>query len=114
MNGVPCVTGRLTLTVPEAGKLLGLGKDAAYAAAQRGEIPARNIGRRLLVPTHALLHDLGMSDELIARLLTAEPDDQGGGPAPTDPPPNDVQSRGERLDQHDPDRGDRSSVVTVL
>ncbi len=41
---------RLVYTVPEAGRLLGLGRNAAYAAAQRGDIPTLRIGRLLLVP----------------------------------------------------------------
>lgn len=67
--------GRLTLTVPEAGRLVyGLGRDASYAAAERGEIPVRRVGRRLVVPTHAALRDLGWSDDLIARALGLEPE----------------------------------------
>jgi hypothetical protein len=34
-----------TLTVPEAGKALGLTRHGAYAAAQRGEIPTLRFGR---------------------------------------------------------------------
>ena len=41
---------RFVYTVPEAGRLLGLSRNAAYAAAQRGEIPTIRIGRLLLVP----------------------------------------------------------------
>jgi excisionase family DNA binding protein len=41
---------RLVYTVPEAGKLLGLGRNAAYDAAKRGDIPTLRIGRLLLVP----------------------------------------------------------------
>ena len=72
----------LTLTVPEAGRLLyGLGRDASYAAAEKGEIPARKVGRRLVVPTHAALKDLGMSDDLIARALGIEPENATADPA---------------------------------
>ena len=39
-----------TLTVPEASKILGVGKNAGYAAARTGQIPTIRIGRRLLVP----------------------------------------------------------------
>ena len=40
-----------TLRVPEAGKLyFGIGRNASYAAAARGEIPTIQIGHRLLVP----------------------------------------------------------------
>lgn len=41
---------RQTYTVPEAGALLGLSKNAAYEAAKRGELPTLKIGGRLLVP----------------------------------------------------------------
>ena len=41
----------LTLSVPEAAsRCFGLGKNAAYAAAARGEIPTIKIGRLLRVP----------------------------------------------------------------
>ena len=39
-----------TYSVEEAGKLLGVGRNAAYDAAKRGQIPVIRIGRRLLVP----------------------------------------------------------------
>jgi excisionase family DNA binding protein len=46
---------RLTWTVPEAARLLGISKDTAYEAAHRGELPVKVIGRRMLVPRVALL-----------------------------------------------------------
>lgn len=61
-------TERPTVTVPEAGRLLGLGKASAYAAAERGEIPTIRIGRRLLVPTAALRRLLQLDDPLDAPL----------------------------------------------
>lgn len=45
---------RDVLTVPEAGRKLGLGIGAAYGAAHRGEIPVLKLGRRLVVPKAAL------------------------------------------------------------
>ena len=45
---------RATLSVPEAGRILGIGKQLAYAAAHNGELPVIKIGRRLLVPRAAL------------------------------------------------------------
>lgn len=45
---------RKTLTVPQAGQVLGLSRNAAYEAAHRGEIPTIRIGRLLLVPKAAL------------------------------------------------------------
>jgi excisionase family DNA binding protein len=47
--------GRLTWTVTEAAKLLGISSTSAYEAARRGELPVRVIGRRMLVPRAALL-----------------------------------------------------------
>ena len=41
---------KLVMTVPEAGKKLGLSKEAAYAAANGGEIPTIRIGHLLKVP----------------------------------------------------------------
>jgi hypothetical protein len=44
-----------TLSVPEAGRIyFGLGRNASYAAAKRGEIPTIKIGSRLRVPVMAL------------------------------------------------------------
>jgi hypothetical protein len=44
-----------TLSVPEAGRsYFDLGRNAAYAAAARGEIPTVRIGRLLRVPVRAL------------------------------------------------------------
>ena len=45
---------RLTLTVNEAAKLLGIGRQLAYDRVKTGEIPAIKIGRRLLIPRRAL------------------------------------------------------------
>jgi excisionase family DNA binding protein len=39
-----------TLSIPEAGKVLGIGRSAAYEAARTGQIPTLRIGRRLIVP----------------------------------------------------------------
>jgi excisionase family DNA binding protein len=44
---------RLVYSVPEAGRLLGLSRNAAYAAAKRGDISTIRIGRRLVVPKAA-------------------------------------------------------------
>ena len=45
---------RQVLTVVEAGKVLGIGRSAAYEAARRGDIPTLRIGRRVVVPAKAL------------------------------------------------------------
>jgi len=41
---------RLTLSVEEAARLLGIGRNLCYERVKTGEIPAIKIGRRLLVP----------------------------------------------------------------
>jgi hypothetical protein len=44
-----------TISVPAAGRrYFGLGKNASYAAAARGDIPVIRIGARLRVPVVAL------------------------------------------------------------
>ncbi len=45
---------RKTLTVPEVGKALGIGRNQAYEAVRKGLIPSLKIGKRLLVPKAAL------------------------------------------------------------
>lgn len=47
-----------TLSVPEAGRLLGVGRSAAYEAAKQGQIPVLRIGKLLRVPKLALQHML--------------------------------------------------------
>lgn len=45
---------RLTLSVPEAAKLLGIGRNLCYDRVRVGEIPGLRIGRRLVIPRAAL------------------------------------------------------------
>jgi hypothetical protein len=47
-------------TVEETGKILGLSRGSAFAAAKRGDIPTIRIGKRLIVPRHALERLLGI------------------------------------------------------
>jgi excisionase family DNA binding protein len=53
------MTVPLTMTVEEAGRLLGIGRGLAYEAARKGDIPTIRLGRRLLVPRARLLELLG-------------------------------------------------------
>jgi excisionase family DNA binding protein len=55
---------RITLTIEETASLLGLGRTATYEAARRGQIPARRLGRRVVVPVPALIEWL--SSEAVA------------------------------------------------
>lgn len=52
-----------TISVQQAGDLLGVSRRTAYRAADRGQIPTIRIGRRWFVPTARLLDLLGMSAE---------------------------------------------------
>lgn len=44
----------LTVSIPEAAKMLGISRNLAYAGAARGEIPTVKVGHRVLVPRAAL------------------------------------------------------------
>jgi Helix-turn-helix domain len=58
----------LTLSVPEAGRrYFGLCRNAAYDAAQRGEIPTIRIGRLLRVPVRLLEQMLDRAGERAVR-----------------------------------------------
>jgi excisionase family DNA binding protein len=48
-----------TITIVEAAKWLRIGRNQAYEAAHRGDLPVIKIGRRYLVPTAALNRLLG-------------------------------------------------------
>jgi len=45
---------RLTYTIPEAAKALGIGKSNAYEMARTGQLPVLRFGKRLVVPRYAL------------------------------------------------------------
>jgi excisionase family DNA binding protein len=46
---------RLTVTVDEAARLLGVSRGSAYEAVRAGTIPSIRVGRRILIPRQALL-----------------------------------------------------------
>jgi len=50
---------RLTISVDEASRVLGISRGLAYEAARRGELPTIRLGRRLLVPTARLYELVG-------------------------------------------------------
>jgi excisionase family DNA binding protein len=45
---------RMTYTIDEAAKIIGLSRTNAYAAARRGEFPTIRLGKRFFVPKPAL------------------------------------------------------------
>jgi excisionase family DNA binding protein len=48
-------SGRATISVEEAGRLLEIGRGKAYECVRNGEIPCLTLGRLKLVPVPALL-----------------------------------------------------------
>lgn len=48
-------TAAATMKVEEAAQLLGIGRNQAYEAVRRGEIPSLKIGGRILVPRRRLM-----------------------------------------------------------
>jgi hypothetical protein len=48
---------------PTAGQALGLGREATYAGARRGDIPALRIGKKYVVPTPPLRRMLGLDEK---------------------------------------------------
>ena len=48
------MTEKLTLSVEEAGKLLGVSRQVAYQLSRRSDFPTLHIGRRVLVPKKQL------------------------------------------------------------
>jgi len=46
---------RLTLSVEETAKLLGISRGSCYKAVRQGQIPHIRFGKRILVPRKALL-----------------------------------------------------------
>lgn len=62
-DGLESTGAARTLTVEEAGRLLGISRASAYQAARTGDLPTLRIGRRLLVPRARLMELLGESDD---------------------------------------------------
>ena len=60
---------RLTLTVEEAGELLGISRSLAYEMARTGQLPTLRFGKRIVVPKKAIqtMLDRQPSDPLLAR-----------------------------------------------
>ena len=49
------LTMAATMKVEEAAQLLGIGRNQAYEAVRRGDIPSLRIGGRILVPRRRLM-----------------------------------------------------------
>ncbi len=79
-----------TMTVQQAGQMLGVCRRTAYRAAERGQIPTIRIGRRLFVPTAKLLTMLGLDEPADPRFLSAAPGDTATYELPNYDVPTDV------------------------
>jgi hypothetical protein len=55
----------LTMSVPAAGALLGLNRNASHAAAERGEIPTMRFGKLIRVPKAAVRRKLQEAGALL-------------------------------------------------
>jgi len=53
----------LLIAVPEAAKLLGISRAAAYRLASSGELPIKRLGRRVYVVSAKLRAFIGTEDE---------------------------------------------------
>ena len=53
---------KATLSVEEAAKVLGIGRNNAFEAARMGTLPTLRFGKRLVVPRAALMRLLGESE----------------------------------------------------
>jgi hypothetical protein len=59
----PRSRGPYGLSIPEAGAMIGLGRNASYEAAKRGEIPVLEMGALRIVPRLPWLRQIGASPE---------------------------------------------------
>jgi excisionase family DNA binding protein len=58
-------TEKLTLSVSEVSKLLGMSRNAVYEAIRQGQIPSIRLGKRILVPRLRL--EMLLSQSVISR-----------------------------------------------
>ena len=70
------MTTRLTMTVPETAKALGISEKVAYEAVRAGRIPTISFSSRLLVPVKAL-------EEVLLREALQD-DEPGTQPGPVE------------------------------
>ena len=60
------MTKKLTGTVDEAAKALGVSRNSAYEGVKRGEIPALRIGNRIVVLWGPFMRKLGAEENQVA------------------------------------------------
>jgi excisionase family DNA binding protein len=60
---IPNPTATPTLTVEDTGRLFGISRASAYEAVRAGTIPSIRLGRRIVVPTAAVLKMLSLETD---------------------------------------------------
>jgi excisionase family DNA binding protein len=60
---VTVILNKLTLTVAEAGEVLGISRGLAYDLVRRGDLPSIRLGGRIVVPVRPLMAMLGGDGE---------------------------------------------------
>lgn len=61
---VPAVKGEevpAIMSVPEAARFLGVGRNTVYDAVRRGEIPSIRFGRQIRIPRHGLFKQFDLA-----------------------------------------------------
>ena len=59
-NTIPDPEDSPFVNVPQAAKLLGVGRESAYRAVKSGEIPSIRIGKKIRIPVAALRRLAGL------------------------------------------------------
>lgn len=72
----------LTVSVEEAAKLLGIGRNMAYDAVRTGQLPSIKFGKRILVPRHKLAALIGPIRDAPAQRVPAPLSQAADRPAP--------------------------------
>ncbi|MET9492516.1 helix-turn-helix domain-containing protein [Nocardia sp. NPDC006630] len=52
-----------TISIPDAARLLGIGRSTVYAAVKSGEVPAIRVGHRVRIPSTWIREALRVDDE---------------------------------------------------
>ncbi|MEU6585524.1 helix-turn-helix domain-containing protein [Nocardia sp. NPDC046763] len=52
-----------TISIPDAARLLGIGRSTVYAAVKSGELPAIRVGHRVRIPSRWIREALRVDDE---------------------------------------------------
>ncbi|MFE3059845.1 helix-turn-helix domain-containing protein [Nocardia sp. NPDC059239] len=55
--------GEPTISIPDAARLLGIGRSTVYAAVKSGELPAIRVGHRVRIPSRWIREALRVEDE---------------------------------------------------